>query len=190
MRSRRSRRSRTNGRPPPCSTTSASCSFAAAATPQAGQPAYYFNKAAEADPDDPDYFFNLGYAYWLERDTQAAIYWLREAVRRNPADGDAHFVLGAALSAAGNAAEAAARRSWRGGCRRPTRSGRSGRLPMRVPKGLERVKSDVELPHGAADRSDARRAADSAISRSWRASISIAAGGCFSRRTIARRSPS
>ena len=38
---------------------------------------------------------------------QAAIYWLREAVRSNPADGEAHFVLGAALAAAGNAAEAA-----------------------------------------------------------------------------------
>ena len=28
-------------------------------TPQTGLPAYYFAKAAEADHDDPDYFFNL-----------------------------------------------------------------------------------------------------------------------------------
>ena len=59
-----------------CSTTSASSRPAAAATPQTGRAAYYFTKAAEADPDDPDYAFNLGYAYWLEREPQAAIYWL------------------------------------------------------------------------------------------------------------------
>ena len=117
------------------------------ATPQTGLPAYYFNKAAEADATDPDYFFNLGYAYWMARDTQAAIFWLREAVRRNAADGDAHFILGAALASAGNAAEAnrekeLARRlssvylDWE---KRP------GSDP--VPNGLERVKGDVELPH-------------------------------------------
>ena len=37
------------------------------------QPTYYFSKAAEADGTDHDYFFNLGYAYWIEKDTQAAI---------------------------------------------------------------------------------------------------------------------
>ena len=41
-------------------------------------------------------------AHWVARDPQAATYWLREAVRRNPADGDAHFVLGASLAAGGN----------------------------------------------------------------------------------------
>ena len=117
-------------------------------TAQGGAATYYFNKAAETDPADPDYFFNLGYAYWLDHDTQAAIYWLREAVRRAPADGDAHYVLGAALSAAGNSLEANRERElarrlsstyeqWE---RRP--AGES------VPKGLERVKTGVELPHG------------------------------------------
>lgn len=117
------------------------------ATPQTGSPAYYFNKAADTDPDDPDYFFNLGYAYWEAHDPQAAIYWLREAVRRSPADGDAHFVLGAALAAGGNPAEAGrekelARRlsstylQWE---KRPAADP--------VPKGLERIKSEVELPH-------------------------------------------
>jgi tetratricopeptide (TPR) repeat protein len=116
-------------------------------THQGGTPAYHFSKAAEADKEEPDYFFNLGYAYWQDRDTQAAIYWLREAVRRDPTDGDAHFVLGSALTAAGNATEAArekelARRlsstyaEWE---RRPAAE--------QVPKGLERVKKDVELPH-------------------------------------------
>jgi tetratricopeptide (TPR) repeat protein len=114
---------------------------------QGGMPAYYFSKAAEVDNDESDYFFNLGYAYWQDRDMQAAIYWLREAVRRDPADGDAHFVLGAALTAAGNLPEASrekelARRlsstyaEWE---RRPAAE--------QVPKGLERIKKDVELPH-------------------------------------------
>jgi tetratricopeptide (TPR) repeat protein/TolB-like protein len=116
-------------------------------TPQTGQPAYYFDKAADSDPDDPDYVFNLGYAYWLNGDTQGAIYWLRETVRRNPADGDAHFLLGTALLAGGNTAEASrekelARRlssTYAEWDKRPASDA--------VPKGLERVKSDVELPH-------------------------------------------
>jgi tetratricopeptide (TPR) repeat protein len=110
-----------------------------------GQPAYFFNKAADIDPDDEDFLFNLGYAYWLDRDPQAAIYWLREAVRRNPADADAHFVLAAAL-AAGNDAEATRERDL---ARRLSESYEPGRHPGgdSVPKGLERVKSGVELPH-------------------------------------------
>jgi tetratricopeptide (TPR) repeat protein len=116
-------------------------------TTQTGTAAYFFTKAADADPYDPDYLFNLGYAYWLDRDTQAAIYWLREAVRRDPADGDAHFVLGGALAAAGNAVEAnrereLARRlsaTYEARAKRP-----GGDI---VPKGLERVKDAVELPH-------------------------------------------
>jgi tetratricopeptide (TPR) repeat protein len=116
-------------------------------TPQAGQPAYYFNNAADLDPDDPDYFFNLGYAYWIARDTQAAIYWLREAVRRNAADGDAHFVLGTALSAAGNASEAARERELARRLSSTYEQWEKRPAADSVPRGLERVKSDVELPH-------------------------------------------
>ena len=117
-------------------------------TPQTGQPAFYFHKAAEVDPDDPDYVFNLGYTYLLDRDPQAAIYWLREAVRRNPADGDAHFILGAALAAGGNAAEATREREL---ARRLSSAFEPGRRPGgdAVPKGLERIKSHVELPHAS-----------------------------------------
>jgi tetratricopeptide (TPR) repeat protein len=116
--------------------------------PQTGLPTFYFNKAAEADPDDPDYVFNLGYAYLLDRDPQAAIYWLREAVRRNPADGDAHFILGAALAAGGNVNEAAREREL---ARRLSSAyepaARSG--GDAIPKGLERIKNQVELPHAS-----------------------------------------
>jgi len=111
-----------------------------------GQATYYFNAAAQADHDDPDYVFNLGYADWQDRDPQAAIYWLREAVRRNPADGDAHFVLGAALAAGGNGAEAARERDL---ARRLSDAYEPGKRPGgdAVPKGLERIKNQVELPH-------------------------------------------
>ena len=116
-------------------------------TPQTGVPTYYFQRAADGDKSDSDYLFNLGYAYWLDRDTQATIYWLREAVRRRPTDGAAHYVLGVALATAGNTAEAArekelARRlssayaQWE---KRPPNDP--------VPRGLERIKTDVALPH-------------------------------------------
>ena len=116
------------------------------ASSAAGQPAYFFNKATDADPDDEDFLFNLGYAYWQDRDPQAALYWLREAVRRNPADADAHFVLGAALAAANNATEATREREL---ARRLSSAYEPGQRPGgdAVPKGLERIKHDVELPH-------------------------------------------
>lgn len=116
------------------------------AAPQSGLPAYFFNKAAEADATDPDYFFNLGYAYWLVRDDQACLYWLREAVRRNPADGDAHFILGTVLAAGGSVVEAAREREL---ARRlsSTYEQWEKRPPAEaVPKGLERVKSGIDLP--------------------------------------------
>jgi len=120
------------------------------AAAQSGMPTYYFTKAVEADPGESDYFFNLGYAYWLDRDPGAALYWLREAVRRNQADGDAHFVLGAALAAAGNQAEAAREREL---ARRlsSTYEAWEKRPLAEVLKGLERLKTDVELPHAGTD---------------------------------------
>jgi Flp pilus assembly protein TadD/TolB-like protein len=119
--------------------------------PQAGRATYFFSKASEFDAEESDYFFNLGYAYWLDRDGQAAIYWLREAVRRNTADGDAHFVLGAALQAAGATTEAARERElarqlsskyaeWE---KRAASGGEA------VPRGLERVSIEIEALHGA-----------------------------------------
>jgi Flp pilus assembly protein TadD len=119
------------------------------ATPQTGTPAYFFTKATELDAEEADYVFNLGYAYWLARDSQATIYWLREAVRRNTADGEAHFILGTALHGTGAAAESTrelglARQlsskyaEWE---KKP-----AGGDP--VPKGLERVSQDLETMHG------------------------------------------
>jgi tetratricopeptide (TPR) repeat protein len=115
-------------------------------TPQAGVATYYFTQAAEADPTESDYFFNLGYAYWAERDTQAAIYWLREALRRDPTDGDAHFVLGAALAAAGNTSEANREKELARRLSSTYEEWEKRPGPDQVPRDLERLRTDVELP--------------------------------------------
>ena len=135
-----------------------------------GRAVAYFGEAVSLDASDPDLYFNVGYAYWLERDTQGAIHWLREAVRRNPADDAAHYVLGVALQASGNAAEAArekelARRlsstyvDWEA-----TQPGANA-----VPLGLERLK--LELDVAQAFRVDA--AVDAAGQRDQRAIASF-----------------
>jgi predicted Zn-dependent protease/TolB-like protein len=122
-------------------------------TAQTGRATYYFNQATELDPADGDYFFNLGYAYWLEKDANGAAYWLREAVRRDPGDGDAHFVLSAALQQAGATTEAARERelahrlssryaTWE------TRAAAGGEL---IPKGLERLHERLDRPAARMD---------------------------------------
>ena len=111
----------------------------------AGKPAYYFTKAAEAEPDDPDVLFNLGYAYALDRDPQGAIYWLREALRRRPADGDAHIVLASALDAAGSTVEAGRERELAAQLSPRPAEGRREALP----RGLERVRTHLESLRGS-----------------------------------------
>ena len=116
-------------------------------TPQTQRATSYFNQALKLDQDDPDYYFNLGYAYWAEKDAQSAISWLRETVRRDPADGEAHAVLAAALQATGATAEAARERElatqlsslqsdwvWKPAASRSEP----------IPRGLERLKASLE----------------------------------------------
>lgn len=110
------------------------------AAPDTGKPAYFLTKAVEASPEDPDLLFNLGYAYALDRDPQAAIYWLRETVRRNPEDADAHYVLAAELDSAGSTVEAARERELATQLSAKYAERRSEALP----KGLERVRQDLE----------------------------------------------
>jgi len=104
----------------------------------------HFQKALETDPDDPDYRFNLGYASYLARDRAAAVSWLRDAVRRNPADGEAHYVLGAVLLETGAQAEGNRERDL--ALRLSSIYGEWGKRPASdpVPHGLERVKEDLE----------------------------------------------
>ena len=113
-------------------------------TVQPGRATYYFSQATEIDPADGNLFFNLGYAYWLDRDPSATIYWLREAVRRNPGDGDAHFILGAALQQTGSTAEATREREL--ALRLSSKyAGWDAKTPGgdAVPRGLERLAEEL-----------------------------------------------
>jgi Flp pilus assembly protein TadD len=110
-----------------------------------GRAISYFNDAARLDHNDADLFFNLGYAFWLDRDMAAAVYWLREAVRRNPADEQAHYILGVALQASGSTAE---------GAREKELAKRLSSIFLDwekqpatpIPRGLERIKTEVDVP--------------------------------------------
>jgi Tfp pilus assembly protein PilF len=116
-----------------------------AVTPQTGRATYYFNQALRIDQGDPDYSFNLGYAYWSEKEQQPAIFWLREAVRRNPADAEAHAVLAAALQATGATAEAAREREL--ATQLSSMYAEWAKKPVGgdpVPRGLERLKPSLE----------------------------------------------
>jgi len=107
----------------------------------------YFRQATEADNTDADLFFNLGYAYWLQKDLTNAISGLREAVRRNPADDAAHYVLGVALQSSGSLTEAArekelAKRLSSDYAEWDAKQGARND----VPRGLERLKTDIDVP--------------------------------------------
>ena len=112
-----------------------------AASHQPGRATYYFSQASELDPSDGDLFFNLGYAYWLDKDANAAIYWLREAVRRDPADGDAHYILSVALQQTGATAEAARERELAERLSSKYKSWQQAKAATvdPVPRGLERL---------------------------------------------------
>ena len=82
------------------------------------------------------------------RTHQSAIFWLREAVRRNPADGEAHAVLAAALQATGATAEAARERelatqlssTYAEWAKKPAGPGAEP-----IPRGLERLKPSLDV---------------------------------------------
>ena len=111
-----------------------------------GRPTWFFSDATKLDPNDSDLFFNLGYAFWLDRDMSAAIMWLREAVRRNPADDAAHYVLGVALQANGSTAEAAREKELAKRLSSTYVDWDKQSGGNTVPRGLERIKIEVDVP--------------------------------------------
>lgn len=110
------------------------------ATHETGRATYFLTAAAELAPNDTDVLFNLGYAYWLERDARGAVYWLREAVRRDTTDAEAHYVLSAALQTIGAAPEATRERELAARLDASFEDAREG-APA---SGLERVKPSLD----------------------------------------------
>ena len=99
------------------------------------------------DPTDSDLLFNLGYAYWLDRDLPNAMQSLREAVRRRPTDDAAHYVLGVVLQVSGNAGEGARERELARRLSSEYAEWEAGKpAPNTVPKGLERLSTDLTVP--------------------------------------------
>ena len=123
------------------------------ATPQTGSPAYYLTKATDADPD-PDYMFNLGYAYASDKNYQGALYWLREALRRDPADVDAHYVLAVVLQATGSTTESSRERdlSRQLSSRYQELDRRAAENRTAVPPGLERLRMEADGSRIRADQ--------------------------------------
>jgi Flp pilus assembly protein TadD/TolB-like protein len=66
----------------------------------------HFTRAAEQEAGNTDYLFNTGYAHALAGDAASALFWLREAVRFDAADADAHLVMSAVLMRSGKTVEA------------------------------------------------------------------------------------
>ena len=114
------------------------------ASADAGSAVYYLTRAADADPEQVDYQFNLGYAYLIDRNHKAALYWLREAVRRDVTDADAHYLLARALQATGSDVEGARERDL---ARQLSSKYEEERVARdTVPQGLERLRMDLDSP--------------------------------------------
>jgi len=112
--------------------------------PQGGTPAYFFNRAVDEGHGDAEIAFNLGYAYALAGDPASAVYWLREVVRRQPADGVAHLVLSALLVAQAKTVEA--QREFDLAKLLGAAEGAPAAPTDRVPRGLERLQPDLDPP--------------------------------------------
>ena len=116
------------------------------ASAEKGLPTYFLTRAAEADPGDPDILFNLGYAYILEKNFPGAIYWLRETVRRDPTDAEAHYLLAVALQHTNSPVEAAREKALAAqlSSQLPELEKRAAADKLPAPRGLARVREDLD----------------------------------------------
>lgn len=62
----------------------------------------HLKPASDAAPRDTDTLFNLGYAYFLAKDNANAAATLKDETKQRPSDGEAFYILGKALAAAGD----------------------------------------------------------------------------------------
>jgi tetratricopeptide (TPR) repeat protein len=111
--------------------------------PAGGSPASFFDRAVKASPEDTDYLFNLGYAYALVKEAPAALFWLREAVRFDATNGDAHLVMSAVLESTGKSVEG--QRELDLAKTLGTRREMAASTPRdAVPSKLERLRTDLD----------------------------------------------
>ncbi|MCC7008401.1 MAG: tetratricopeptide repeat protein [Acidobacteria bacterium] len=104
----------------------------------------YFKRAVDQESDNTAYLFNLGYAFALAGNATEALAWLREAVRFDAADGDAHVVMSAVLAANGRQAEAQRELELARvlGATEPVAAGPPS---PRIPRNLERLIDQLDV---------------------------------------------
>jgi len=106
----------------------------------------YFRRAVDAAPEETEYLFNLGYAHALAGNSTEALTWLREVVRFDSADTDAHIVMSVVLGATGRSVEAQRELELA----RLLDSDSATRAPAgKVPSGLERLSSVLAASPGS-----------------------------------------
>jgi tetratricopeptide (TPR) repeat protein len=111
---------------------------------QPGRAAECFKRAVDAEPGNTEYLFNLGYAYARAHDAPNALSWLREAVRHDVVNGDAHLVMSAMLASSGKTVEA--QRELDLAKLLGTKGDATGlTLGEKVPPGLERLPTDLDI---------------------------------------------
>lgn len=102
-----------------------------------------FRRAADADPSDPDYQFNIGYWYYKNGQYASAARRLRLVLGRRPNDAEARAVLLKSLERSGSTAEAARERDL---LSRNPAGLRFVNLDDHALEGLERIKRNYDEP--------------------------------------------
>lgn len=118
-------------------------------SPGGNTPATYFARAVDEHPENTDYIFNLGYAHALAGNAAEALTWLREVVRFDAADGDAHRVMSALLAAAGRTTEAQRELDLARLLGGTADEAATLVLSPQVPQGLERIPALADLSSAA-----------------------------------------
>ena len=105
----------------------------------------YFARAVREAPANTMYLFNLGYAHALASSQAEALTSLRETVRLDPTDGDAHLVMSAVLGRTPEGQRELELARSLGASVDPAAAVPGGR----VPPGLERVEIDLSVSPAA-----------------------------------------